>query len=503
MTKKLPPLIVYIGIISTILGTGYLLGRNNIQTSPTNSTTDNQTDPKTITILGDTFSGYSTFRANTFTEQNTQSNIKTQYIDEFDQATRAKALSKNADIIVTTLDQFLLHQPQGKIVGLIDKTVGADAVVLNTRKYPNLKTLNDIPKLKQKNLKIIYSADTPSEYLAKLLDIKFENFSLNDFEIVEAVEATDVYQSLQSDPQIAIAVLWEPFVSKAKENGNTIILSSKDVPNSIIDVIVASESIQKQPEQLSTFLNNYYQHLDGLIENTNAMNTQIAEDGKLSQQDASNITSGIDFFSAIESKQWMIDGTLQQRIDSTAGILTLTGDLSNLPQPQIFSPKYLTQAVTNSEQRIATIEQTEPNIAKIIRGENPSTSTKIKPEPLPSPQNVGSLSIRGDISFSRGSATLSPNSRQTLNQVATELGDFNKQTTSIKIVGYTSKTGAANSNKLLSLQRAQVVSAYLKEQGVQLQIIAEGKGFASPLPGIPPESPLNQRTEIQLKRIEN
>ena len=503
--RKISPLIAYISIASIMLGTGYILGKNSIPLTRT-STVDNQADriEKTpITILGDTFSGYSTFRANTFSEQNNNSNLKIQYEDEFDQATRARALGKKADLIVTTLDQFLLHQPKGTIVGLIDKTVGADAVVLNTKQYPNLKTLNDIPKLTQENLKIVYSADTPSEYLAKLLDIKFSSFSLSNFELVEVIEATEAYQALNSDPNVAIAVLWEPFVSRAKEDGNTVILSSKDVPNSIIDVIVASETIQNKPIELSTFLNNYYQHIDNLIENTNAMNSQIAEDGELSVQDASNIALGIDFFSAIESKKWMVDGTLQQRIYATSGILTLTGELPNLPKKQLFSIQHITQAVANSEKRMVTLEKTKPHIAKILKGEKSSTAIEPSKDTVQSAQNVGSLSVRGDISFSRGSAILTPGSKDTLNKVAQELGDFNEQTTAVNVIGHTSKTGLAKANKILSQQRAQVVTEYLKAQGVQLKVVAEGKGFANLLPGISPENPLNQRTEIQLKRIGN
>ncbi len=502
--RQIPTLIKYIGIASILLGTGYLLGNNNIfsrDRSSTDNIQNNRNENKTITILGDTFSGYSTFRSSTFREQNSNSNSDIQYQDEFDQAARAKALGTNADIIITTLDQVLLHRPKGKIVGLIDKTIGADAVILNTKQYPNLKNLNDLSNIKDKKLKIVYSADTPSEYLAKLLDIKFENFSLQNFERVEVIEATDAYKALNSDPNIAIAILWEPFVSKAKEDGNTVILSSKDVPNSIIDVIVASESLQKRPAELTTFLTNYYQHIDGLIQKTRAMNNQIAVDGDLSPQDANNVTSGIDFFSSIESQKWMTEGTLAQRIDSTAGLLSLTGNLSRPPQQNLFSAQYLTQAVANSKQLIADLEPTNPNIAKILKGEAPSTT--LAQSTIQTATKVGNLRVRGEISFTRNSADLTPQSIKTLNQVARELSDFNEQTTAINIIGHTSKTGSANANKTLSKQRAQVVAEYLKNQGVKLQIIAEGKGFENLLPSIPPESPLNQRTDIQLKRISN
>ncbi|HEY9887277.1 MAG TPA: hypothetical protein V6D02_02690, partial [Candidatus Obscuribacterales bacterium] len=145
-----------------------------------------------LTLLGDTFSGYSTFRDAAFQAALADAGIILKYQDEFDQSLRAAALAQNtADLIVTTLDQFVQQQPQGTIVGLIDHTIGADAVVLNTPKYPTLTSLLELTPLLQqaKNqgapLKLVFAGDTPSEYLALVLDTKFDAFNLADFEVVK------------------------------------------------------------------------------------------------------------------------------------------------------------------------------------------------------------------------------------------------------------------------------------------------------------------------------
>lgn len=79
----------------------------------------------TFKVLGDTFSGYSTFRNDAFQEALGEPGIRLDYADEFDQFQRAQALGQGkADFIVTTLDQFLKQKPKGKIVGLIDRTWG-------------------------------------------------------------------------------------------------------------------------------------------------------------------------------------------------------------------------------------------------------------------------------------------------------------------------------------------------------------------------------------------
>lgn len=104
-----------------------------------------------LKLLGDTFSGYSTFRNADFQNVLKEADIEISYADEFDQTLRAQALNEGeADLIVTTLDQFLQQQPKGKIVGLLDHTVGADAVVLNTKQYAELTSLLSLGELVKK-----------------------------------------------------------------------------------------------------------------------------------------------------------------------------------------------------------------------------------------------------------------------------------------------------------------------------------------------------------------
>jgi OmpA-OmpF porin, OOP family len=89
-----------------------------------------------------------------------------------------------------------------------------------------------------------------------------------------------------------------------------------------------------------------------------------------------------------------------------------------------------------------------------------------------------------------------------LNQLAQEIKEFNVQTVGVRVIGHTSRTGAADVNQALSQQRAQVVVDYLRKAGITHNIVAEGKGFSQPLANIAPEDARNQRTEIRLVRIE-
>ncbi|MEO1390467.1 MAG: phosphate ABC transporter substrate-binding/OmpA family protein [Cyanobacteria bacterium J06634_6] len=468
-----------------------------------------------LTLLGDTFSGYSTFRNDDFQSVLQTAGLGISYADEFDQALRAEKLSNGeADLIVTTLDQFLQQQPDGKIVGLLDRTIGADAVVLNTKQYANLTSLLDLNQLVQQakskgeTLSIAYAADTPSEYLALVLDTQFDTFNLSDFTLKPVADASEAW-ALMQDPeeQVAIAVLWEPYVAQARQQGYNVILSSRDAPNVIVDVLVASNKIiQSNPEALSELLEKYYRRIDANIRDATQLQTQVAEDGNLSASDAASVISGIDFFTATEAKNWLSQGTLTQRIESTAAILTLSNRLEGIPvnPTGLYSEQFVTEAANNTQALIDIVEADNPELAAKLAGTSPTvlpTQPSFSNTPQPG-TDIGNLQVRGQVSFNRSSAQLTPEGKETLNQLASELQTFNEETTAIRVIGHTSRSGNAQLNLKLSQARAATVAQQLQDFGIKLNVLSEGKGFSEPLPNVPPEDPSNQRTEIRLVRVE-
>ncbi len=110
-------------------------------------------------------------------------------------------------------------------------------------------------------------------------------------------------------------------------------VGSKDAPGAIVDVIVASNRLlQSQPEKISELLAAYYSRIDAHVLDGSQLKNQIAEDGKLSPSSAAAVLQGIEFFTAVEAKNWLTDGTLEKRIGSTAAVLTLAGRLNQVSQ---------------------------------------------------------------------------------------------------------------------------------------------------------------------------
>jgi outer membrane protein OmpA-like peptidoglycan-associated protein len=467
-----------------------------------------------LTLLGDTFSGYSTFRNSTFQEALAESGITLNYADEFDQAARAASLETGqADLMVTTLDQFLQQQPQGQVVALIDRTVGADAVVLNTPQYPTLQSLVELPALIQQaqnqgtSLKIAFAGDTPSEYLALVLDTKFEALNLSDFEVVRVADASEAWTLMQdANENVALAVLWEPFVTQARQQGYTVVLSSEDAPGAIVDVLVASDRlIGSQPDVISRLLEHYYRRIDSNVRDASQLQAQIAEDGGLSPAEAGSIIQGIDFFTAAEAQSWMTDGTLQRRIEAIAAVLVLSGRLNEVPSnPEtLFVADFLSEAASNTATLIELVRADNPELADRLAGGEAQTIAvpEVSAEQVQAAPNIGNLNIQGKVEFATGSAQIAGAGQQTLNDLAREIKEFNPQTVAVRVIGHTSRTGDPGLNQRLSQERAQVVVDYLRNQGIQHNIVAEGKGFYLPLSGIDPADPRQQRTEIRLVRV--
>lgn len=528
LSRRLPaPLANWITpllLLVLVAGGGYFIWRSQSDNTLNSQLAKNSIDaPSPLTIMGDTFSGYSTFRSAEFQQASKKAGVSLHYQDEFDQAKRAELLNQGkADLLLTTLDQFLKQKPQGKIVGLIDTTVGADAVVLNTKKYPNLKSLLDLNLLVQQarsrstsilgalhgqQLIVSFAGDTPSEYLALVLSTQFDQFKLSDFQVNRVADASDAWKLLQDPNQnVAVAVLWEPYVTLARQKGYTVILSSKDVPGAIVDVIVASNHLlQSQPEKISELLEAYYRHIDANIRDASQLKNQIAKDGKLSPSDATAVLEGIDFFTAIEARNWLTNGTLEKRIGSTAAVLTLAGRMNQVPQTpnDLFTSQFIAKAADNTQTLINLARADNPELADRLTGKGKlvTPNSTVNNSQINTAPSIGNLQVRGNVKFDVSSAQLTDEDKQNLNKLAEEISEFNPQTVGVRVSGYTTENGDPVFNQILSQQRAQVVVDYLRSRGLKHKIVAEGKGASQPLAGISSDDPRNQRTEIRLVRL--
>lgn len=106
------------------------------------------------------------------------------------------------------------------------------------------------------------------------------------------------------------------------------------------------------------------------------------------------------------------------------------------------------------------------------------------------------LVIPGNISFSSGSAALTPSFYPVLDKVAETLREYPE--TQVQIVGHTDSTGSSDLNQRLSQNRANTVSLYLGGKGVQAaRMQATGMG-----PSVPAASNDTADGRAQNRRVE-
>lgn len=110
------------------------------------------------------------------------------------------------------------------------------------------------------------------------------------------------------------------------------------------------------------------------------------------------------------------------------------------------------------------------------------------------------LSMPGDVTFDTARWDIKPQFQTTLNQVARTLGQY--PSTYIDIYGHTDSRGDAAMNMTLSQNRANSVSTYLSQQGVQQARMAT-TGFGETRLKCSPESTTtdyqcNRRVEIRI-----
>jgi ABC-type nitrate/sulfonate/bicarbonate transport system substrate-binding protein len=259
-----------------------------------------------IIVEGDPWSGYAPFRSDKLLTG------KLTYQEQLDQAVRACDLTMDrADIEVTTIGQFLRNRPQGAIVGVIDQSQGADALVLDTRHNPRLTSVDWIPTLvadlaaQGRRPVLAYTGGSPSEELLHELANTYDNFKPGQFELVSVAQSADALQMLR-DGAAQAAIVWEPDTTAALKEGNVVAYSSKDVPNSIVDVIVASRAaIEDRPADVQAVVDAYYRFMDTMLADPEALTRFVAEDAKLDPAQARPIIAGIKLYGSKDADAFL------------------------------------------------------------------------------------------------------------------------------------------------------------------------------------------------------
>lgn len=143
----------------------------------------------------------------------------------------------------------------GIIIGTIDLSLGGDGVVVDG-------SIESVADLKGKLVAI--EPNIPARLLLQM-ELKKAGLSLDDVELREIATADTI--AVLADDSISAVGTYEPFLSQSltavPERNPKILVSSKDEPDLIIDIITAREDdLAENPEKYAAFLRAIYRAVD-------------------------------------------------------------------------------------------------------------------------------------------------------------------------------------------------------------------------------------------------
>ncbi|SMF57312.1 phosphate ABC transporter substrate-binding/OmpA family protein [Pseudobacteriovorax antillogorgiicola] len=442
---------------------------------------------QTIKIGVDSWVGYFPLCSKDFRQRMRSNGYLIKCIDDkADYATRYSRLKKGEiQFAVGTVDSYLINGKPlsfpGTIVTVIDESKGGDAIVAKKSSFRNL---NDVKK--DQSLKIAFTANSPSEHLLSSIAVHFDVKTVlkGQYGKVETDGSEEAFQALMDD-KVEIAVLWEPFVSRALAKGNYhSILSSKDTQKLIVDILIVGRKFaDKEPEVVNVFLRNYYRTLKYYRENFSQLLAEVSQDTKLSKDAAESMLKGVSwqtlhsngskwFGLSVGSK--MSHEYLVDTIESAVDIMQQTGKITKHPLPDenpyiVMNRSFVESLLAGG---ISMGNEQDEAIAEF------DALSDLQWEQL---TDVGSLKVR-PITFQSGTDDISGEGVDEIKKLVRNLQHY--PNFRIVVRGHTGTRGDSKANKKLSLNRAQAVREFLVQKaGIDKnRIRALGLGASQPLP---------------------
>jgi len=448
---------------------------------------DSSTLKATIRVAVDGWIGYFPLCSPYFLKSIRQEGYRVDCIDDnADYANRYRHLAKGKyDFAMGTLDAYLVNAQQnnfpGQIIAVTDQSKGGDALVVDKSIASSLDDLKD-----NAQLQIAYTPNSPSEHLLRFLAVDFgiDDFIESRHWSVESDGSADALLKLQSGA-VNAAVLWEPDVSKALKNNNTIkLFDSAKVNGLIVDILIASNEVAQDSELTTLFLHHYFQALQYYGANKSTFIQHVSQHYAIKPDTATTLIQGVKWFNLTDNVQvWMPSSGGADKI-----IQSINATISILQSSQVFKDNPLPQRDPYALVSSQFIKQLASRGTLIPQSIN---SLKSKQVAISSHQwqqltTVGTFKTQA-IQFSASNSVLTDDDRSIIKQLKNKLDHY--PLFFIEVQGHTSTRGDKTANQTLSTARAESVVEQLIKAGISSnQIRAVGYGGSQPLSRDPNES---------------
>ncbi|PZN76970.1 MAG: hypothetical protein DM484_15590 [Candidatus Methylumidiphilus alinenensis] len=171
------------------------------------------------------------------------------------------------------------------IVMAIDESVGGDGIVAKK----DIKTVEEL-----KGKKVAFQRGLPGEFFLRSL-LRNHKVSINDMETLD-METSQAGAAFLAG-RVDAAVVWEPWLTKAKEGGGGhVLVSTREYPDLIVDVLSFNKSVVSQhPEDVQKIVDAVFKAIEFCKQNPEKANQIMAPHFQVSTEKFAAILGGISF----------------------------------------------------------------------------------------------------------------------------------------------------------------------------------------------------------------
>ena len=406
---------------------------------------------------------------------------------------------------VATVDAYVLNgAPKafpGTIVAVIDESSGGDAIV---SWKDQAGTVDDLKS--RSGLKIAFTPNSPSEHLLKAMAVHFDVASLKQRQGSWRLEADGSYDALEKflAKKAAVAVLWEPDVSRALAKPGVVkLLGSEDTRGLIVDVLLVNRKFsQDNSAAVTSLLANYFEVAKLYRDAPQRLEQDVVEATRVASDRVKTMLKGVAWATLSDNFQHWMGGArgeegLVDAIQSAVKILIDSGDFKDSPIPDQDPYRIINRQFLSS-----VYLKTVTGGAPADQGAAQSLERQFKPlsdAAWAALKEVGTLKTL-PVVFQSGTAELSYEGKLELDKSMENLRHYPNFRVVIK--GHTGLRGGAEENRKLSQERAESVARYLAVtyniDSNRVRVI--GYGAERPLPQLPGES--ERAYAYRLPRVE-
>lgn len=514
--KKVTVFFLLVVVIAgiAILAAGYILRqmRADEREKIEQLSSDAATITDEIRLAGDGWIGYSVFRSDRFRRSLEGEGIGLVYTDDSaDYVDRmAKLAGGQYDIIVTTLDAYLLnaaaHDYPGVIVFVVDESKGGDGIVVTDE----ITTIADLAK---SDTRIALTPNSPSDFFLRSVAAHFDLAPLKAKGPwrVETDGSEGALARLRAG-EVQAAVLWEPQLTEAVSDAQfSKLIGTEKTTGLIVDVCIARRQfVVDEPELLESFTRLYFQSLRYFMADPSAFQQMASEDTDTTVAKATQMLDGVNFISlAQNANRWFglgggdfseeqLVSSIRSNIDVLVETNLLSADPLNESHRRIINSTFLQKVLENPGGSRATAGVFGTADAPT---ETPALVTfrELTDDEWAALRIVGKLKVR-PIYFQSSTSLLTLDGKRSIDRIVEDLSHYPSYRLLVR--GHTKPEGDEQQNVILSRERAEAVANYLirVHDVPAARIRAEGVGGSDPLPQEPDES--YRRWSGRLPRVE-